>query len=99
MKRLKLTTPIHDAGETIDTLEFGRPKARLFTLIESIEDVGGHQLLAIVADLCGIGEEACGEIDFADFEKAAEIAGELLEPKKKGRPSSSTRRRKAGAKR
>lgn len=99
MKRLKLTDPIHDAGETIDTLEFGKPKARLFRLIESLDDVGGEQILAVVADLCDIGVEAAGEIDFADFEKAAEIAGELLQSKKKGRSSSVTRRRKTGVKR
>lgn len=99
VKTLELSEPIHDAGETITKLEFGKPKARIFRLIESTSDIGGAQILAIIADLCQIGEEAVDEIDWADVEKAAAIVGELLQPKKKGRPRSGSKTRKAGAKR
>ncbi len=95
-RKLKLSVPIHDAGREIKELEFERPKARLFRLIENLEDIGGEQILSIIGDLCGIGPEAVDELDWDDVTAAGAILGELLNPKKKrARPVS--KRRKGGA--
>jgi hypothetical protein len=95
-RKLKLSEPIHDAGRKIEELEFERPKARLFRLIENLEDIGGEQILSIIADLCDIGSEAVDEMDWEDITAAGKIVGELLNPKKKrSRPTS--KRRKGGA--
>ena len=98
VRKLKLSDPIHDAGRTIETLEFSRPKARIYRLIESTSEVRGDQILAIIADLCDIGEDAVEELDWDDANAASEIVGELLTTKKKGSRTGS-RRRKAGGKR
>lgn len=96
VRKLKLTDPIHDAGRTIETLEFGKPKARLYRLIESTSELGGNQLIALIADLCDIGEDAVEELDWEDANAAAEIVGELLKTKKKGSRASSRPRRAGG---
>lgn len=96
VKRLKLETPIHDAGDTIATLEFGKPKARLYRLIDALEEVGGDQIIAVLADLCGVGEEAIEELDWDDAEKATLIVGELLNKKKKAKPRGGSKARKGG---
>lgn len=98
VRKLKLTDPIHDAGRTIDTLEFGRPKARIYRLIDSTSEVRGDQILEIIADLCDIGVDAVEELDWDDANAASEIVGELMTTKKKGSRASS-RRRKTGGKR
>ena len=105
VKRLKLSEAIHDAGETITQLEFSKPKARLYRLIDSTTDVGGDQVLAVIADLCDIGEEAVEELDWDDAAAASDIVGDLLGSKKKGSkqkkkaPRRGTgKRRKAGVK-
>jgi len=97
VKTLDLTEPIHDAGETITKLEFAKPKARLYRLIDSLTEIGGDQVLAVIADLTGISVEAIEEMDWDDAEAAAEIVGDLLKPKKKARPAGG-RRRKGGGK-
>ena len=98
VRKLKLSDPIHDAGRTIETLEFARPKARIYRLIESTTEVSGSQILALIADLCDIGEDAVEELDWDDANAASEIVGELLETKKKGSRAGS-RPRRAGGKR
>ena len=95
-RRLKLSEPIHDAGRTITELEFAKPKARIYRLIDSLNDIGGDQVLAIIADLCGISEEAVCELDWDDTNEAAAIVGELLKPKKKGRRPTGPRRKAGG---
>lgn len=96
VRKLKLTDPIHDAGRTIETLEFGRPKARIYRLIESMSEVSGSQVLALIADLCDISEEAVEELDWDDANAASEIVGELLTTKKKGSRVGSKPRRAGG---
>ena len=97
VERLTLTDPIHDGGRTITELEFGKPKARLYRLIDDLNQIGGEQILEVIADLCGISVDAVEELDWEDAEKAARIVGNLLAPKKKGRaPQPTSRRRRGG---
>lgn len=96
VRTLKLTTPIHDAGEEITELQFGRPKGRLFRLIENLEEIGGQQVLEVIGDLCEVGSEACDELDWDDVIEAGEIVGELLKGKKKKPRSRASTRRKTG---
>ena len=98
VERLELTDPIHDGGRTITVLEFGKPKARIYRLIDSLQEIGGDQVIAVIADLCGISEEAVEELDWDDAENASEIVGKLLAPKKKPRSPGGSKRRKAGGK-
>ena len=99
VRKLKLSDPIHDAGETITELQFSKPKGRLFLKIENMNEVGGAQIISVVADICGISEEACEEMDFHDLAEAGRIAGELMSPKKKGRSKPASRHRAGGARR
>lgn len=96
VRRLKLTDPVHDGGRTIDTLEFTKPKARLFRLIDSTATVGGDQILQLIGDLCDLGSEAVDELDWDDVVDAAEIVQELLTKKKKRSPASSQPRKVGG---
>ena len=98
VRRFKLSEPIHYAGETITELEFSKPKARLYRLIDTMNEVGGEQVLEVIADLCGISVEAVEELDWDDAEAASTIVGELLKSKKKAPRSAAGRRRKSGAK-
>lgn len=96
VRRMKLSDPIHDAGRTIDTLEFTKPKARLFRLIDSTATVGGDQILALIGDLCDLGPDAVDELDWDDVVEASEIVSELMTKKKKGSRASSPPRRVGG---
>ena len=97
VRTLKLSEPIHDAGEEITELKFGRPKGRLFRLIDNLQEIGGEQILEVIGELCDIGSEACDELDWDDVIEAGAIVGELLRPKnKKKSPSRASGRRKTG---
>ena len=96
VRTLDLTEPIHDAGKTISKLEFSKPKARIFKLIDDLNEIGGDQVLAVIGDLCAIGPEAVDEMDWDDAAAASAIVGELLNPKKKSPSGKNSKARKGG---
>ena len=73
IKTLELTEPIHDAGRTIEKLEFTTPRASHLRVIDTTPgDVG--RAVKLIASLCDVAEEAIDELLASDFEAASEIA-------------------------
>ena len=72
VKTLELSEPIHDAGRTIDTLEFTEPRAGHLRVIDSTPGEVG-QAIKLLAALCDLSEAAVEEMKASDFQAASEI--------------------------
>lgn len=72
VRTLKLTDAIHDAGRTIETLEFAKPRARHLKVIDAAPGAV-TQGIRLIASLCDVSEDAIDELAVEDFEAASEI--------------------------
>lgn len=83
VRTLKLSRPIHEAGEEIVELEFSEPDGRLLRSIEraNAQNAAGKSFQSptflMLEHMTGVGEAALVSMRFGDVQRAAEIAAEL----------------------
>lgn len=87
LQTMKLSRPIHFAGDEIDELVFHEPTGRLYSAIERAQVTNANAKrskdivstnLVILEHLTGVSPEALETSTFADLTRALEIAGEIV---------------------
>lgn len=87
VRTLKLSKPIHEAGEEIGELAFHEPTSRIFDKLEIAQERNAKAKrdsdyrptgLVVLEDLTGLDSSTLGGLTFADRFAAQEIAGEIM---------------------
>ena len=87
VRTLKLSKPIHEAGEEIVELAFYEPTSRIFDKLEIAQERNSKAKrdsdyrptgLVVLEDLTGLDSSTLGGLTFSDRFAAQEIAGEIM---------------------